>query len=130
MDLEDIFKSDHNRRKRLYPNNDNKHEHYEDRKNKNDHDSYDQDHHEYNDRWSKHGDHKYRHHDDMLNLSYLMPRLLAHKKLLISAGIVLLAVIVLVGIIVLPLLGQVLDYVDKIRFKGVIERVWQGSGGR
>jgi hypothetical protein len=42
---------------------------------------------------------------------------------------VLLAVIVLAGIILLPLIGQVIGYMDTIGVKGVAERVWQGSGG-
>ncbi|MBU3948595.1 MAG: hypothetical protein KJ826_10295 [Proteobacteria bacterium] len=128
MDLEDLFNRDHHRRKREHHNYEKKHGHYGDRIGKNDHESYDKDHDD-DDRWSKNGDHKYRHHNDLLNISTLMPHLVANKKLLISAGIVLLAVIVLAGIILLPLLGQVIGYMDTIGVKGAVERVWQGSGG-
>jgi hypothetical protein len=75
-------------------------------------------------------DHKRGHDDDeMVIISNIMKRLLANKKLLILAGIVLLAVIVLAAIFILPLLGHVLDYVNKTGLKGVVERFWLGTGG-
>jgi hypothetical protein len=55
---------------------------------------------------------------------------LANKKLLIAAAVVLMVVVVLAAIFLLPLLGQALDYLGTSGVKGVIDRIWQGTGGK
>jgi hypothetical protein len=73
---------------------------------------------------------RYNHHnDDLFNLSHLLPRLLANKKLMITAGIAALAVIVIAVIVVLPLFGQALDFISKSGLQGVIDRMLQLTGG-
>jgi hypothetical protein len=74
---------------------------------------------------------RYHGHDDddgLPDLSRIAQRLLANKKLLMLAAVVLLAVVALAAVFLLPLLGQVIDYLDKHGIKGVIDRVWQGLG--
>jgi len=54
---------------------------------------------------------------------------MANKKLLVLAAVAVLVLLVLAAFFLLPLLGQVIDYVDKTGVKGVVDRVWQGEGG-
>jgi hypothetical protein len=129
MGLEDLFNRDH-RRKREYHSHKNIHGSYKDRHGDNRYAPYGRDHRDENDQWHNHGVRKYNHHnDDLINLSNLVPHLLANKKLLISGGIVVLAVIVLAVIIVLPLSGQVLDFISQSGLQGVIDRLLQLTGG-
>ena len=60
---------------------------------------------------------------------HLLPLLLANKKLMISAGIVVLAIIVIAIAVVLPLFGQALDFISKSGLQDVIDRLLQGIGG-
>lgn len=120
MDLEDLFKRDNHHRKHskhdkkydrdLYPKHD-EHMDYRD--------------HPYNrDRHNGHRDL-----DDLLDVSSLLGHLQANRKLLIVAGVIILIIIVALFIFVLPLLGQAVEYVEKIGLKGVVDRLWQGTGG-
>ena len=64
----------------------------------------------------------------MFELSQIAPRLLANKKLLIPVGVLLLAVAALAAVFVLPLLGQLVDYVAKNGLLGVVEGLLKGAG--
>jgi hypothetical protein len=130
MDLEDLFNRDHRSRKRGYRDHENKHGHYGDRHDENRHALFDRDHHDDNDQRRKHGDQQYNHHnDDLFNLSHLLPRLLANKKILITAGILVLAIIVIAIVVVLPLFGQAIDFISKSGLQSVIDRLLQLTGG-
>ncbi len=77
------------------------------------------------------GEDRYRE-DDRYHGRGLPPwfRLLANPKvilLFVVLGLVLLAV---AAFVLLPLLGQLIDQVDSTGgLKGLIDRIWQGSGG-
>ena len=130
MDLEDLFNRNHRRREHGSRDHKNKQGHYGHRHDENRHAPFYQDHHDDSDQWRKHGDHQYNHHnDDLFNLSHLVPRLLAKKKLLITAGIVFLAVIVFAVIVILPLFGQALDFISKSGLQGIIDRLLQLTRG-
>ena len=64
----------------------------------------------------------------MFELSQIAPRPLANKKLLIPVGVLLLAVAALAAVFVLPLLGQLVDYVAKNGLLGVVEGLLKGAG--
>jgi hypothetical protein len=130
MDLEDLFDNDRRNGKRGRGDRDDNHDR---RRDKNNDDDDHRDHRFGNDddddEW---GDHRKRHRDDdddMFDLENIAHKLLANKKLLIIAVIALVAVLAIAVIFILPLLGQATDYVDKNGVKGVVERVWDGSGG-
>ncbi|SOB57576.1 conserved protein of unknown function [Pseudodesulfovibrio profundus] len=128
MDLEDLFNRNHRRREHGSHDDKNNHGHYGHGENR--HAPFYHDHHNDSDQWRKHGDHQYNHHnDDLLNLSHLVPRLLANKKILITAGIVILAIIVLALIIIVPLIGHAIDFISKSGLQGVIDRLLQLTGG-
>lgn len=132
MDLEDLLGGDKHRRR-----NKNRHG-YRDH---GDHDEHGHRHGEHAERNSNrpHDHHRedernrsHRNGDDRrgdFDLEHVAERILANKKLLIVAAVVLVVVLVLAAIFLLPLLGQAIDYVDKGGVKGVLDRVWQGSGG-
>lgn len=140
MDLKDFFDRDHDRHKQRY--RDHQYDNWHDGGRHREHDDYPYErgyHHERR-------DHGYRppgrhnedndDHNDMLDFSHITHQLLANKNLLILAGAVLLVVIVLLGVFVLPLLGkalpllgQTVEYADKIGLKGVMDRIWQGAAG-
>ena len=120
MGLNDLFNRDDDHRK---------HKYYEDSYNENGKALKGHDHHEYNDQLQKHEYHKNRHHNyDLFNLSRLMPILIANKKLIILVGVVFLGVLVLATILVLPLFGQIFDYINKIGGQGLIQRLLQLTG--
>ena len=130
MGLEDLFNRDHHRRKSGYRDHEKKHGPYRGRYDENQHVSFDREHHDDSDQWRKHGNQHYNHHNhDLFNLSHLLPRLLANKKLLILAGIVVLAIIVIAIVVVLPLFGQAFDFISKSGLQDVIDRLLQGTGG-
>jgi len=106
-----------------------KHKNYEDHYNENGKALKDHDQQEYNDRLRKHEYHKNsRHNYDLFNLSRLMPILIANKKFIILIGVVFFGVLVLAIILALPLLGQILDYINKIGGQDLIQRFLQLTG--
>lgn len=120
MGIDKLFNHDDDHRK---------HKHYEDNYNENGKALKDHDHKEYNDRLRKHEYHKNRHHNyDLFNPSRLMPILIANKKLIILVGVVFFGVLVLAIILALPLLGQILDYINKIGGQDLIQRLLQLTG--
>lgn len=130
MDLEDLLNRDHHRRRSGYRDHEKKHGHYWGRHDDNRHALFDRDHHDDNDQWRMHGNQQYNHHNhDVFNLSHLLPLLLANKKLLILAGIVVLAIIVIAIVVVLPLFGQAIDFISKSGLQSVIDRLLQLTGG-
>jgi hypothetical protein len=68
------------------------------------------------------------HHDGDVDIERLVHMILANKKLMLAAALVIVAVIVLAVIFLLPMLGPALDYLDKSGVKGVANRVLQESG--
>ena len=130
MDLNDLFDRDQRHSKQGHRNHNNnhgldggRHREYDDHPGNGGHS-------EESDRWLSHRDRQYSQKDqELFDLSHFLQRLLENKKLLILAGVVLLAVIALVVIFALPLLGQALDYVDKSGLKGIVDRLLQGTGG-
>lgn len=62
-----------------------------------------------------------------LGLPHLLRQILANKVLAIGAVILILALLGLALLVLVPILGELLGYVDKNGVKGIIERLWQGS---
>jgi hypothetical protein len=120
MDLDDLFDRDHRRGKRSHHDHDDEHEH--DRHSHRDHD-YDRGYSTGNRRWPERADHYHRHDDEMLDPSRIARGLLAHKKLLIGAGVALLGLAIAVLVIGWLLVGRAIDYVDKGGLKGVTDSV-------
>jgi hypothetical protein len=83
-----------------------------------------------NSRWRDGVHRQHRHHDDdeWFGLAQVPHRLLANTRILFLAGAVLLAVTVLAAVFVLPLLGQILDLIERDGLKGLLDRAWQGTG--
>lgn len=128
MDLEGLFNRYHHR-KHEYHNHKSKHRSHNDRYGENRYTVYDRDHRDEDDEWYPHGVRKYNHHNtNGINLSHLVPHLLAHKKILISAGIAVVAVIVIAVTIVLAMFGQALAFISKSGLQGVIDRLLQSIG--
>jgi hypothetical protein len=131
MDLDDLFGGDHRRGRREFRDHDHDHDGGHDRDRGQGRPTKDDD--DFGDHRSsrEHGDrYRGRHEDDdEFDVSRLAHRLFANKKLLLLAGGVLLVVLVVAAFFVLPMLGKAADYVDKTGVKGVVDRVWKGSGG-
>lgn len=70
---------------------------------------------------SRYSRHRHDHRGGDFDLEHIARLVLANKKLVIAAALVLVVVIVLAAIFLLPLLGQVLGYVDKGGVKGVLD---------
>jgi hypothetical protein len=121
MDLDDLFNPDHRRGKHGHYDHDDDHEH--DRRGHRD-DDHDRDYSAGNRQWMDRGDHRHGHDgDDLLNPSNIARGLLAHKKLLIVAGVALLGIVTSVVVVGWLLVGQAIDYVNKGGLKGVTESV-------
>jgi hypothetical protein len=130
MELGDLFDRDHRRGSHGHREHDSDHGNQRGRYREHDDHLDDRDHHESGGRWQSQGDRHQGHHgDDGFDFPQLGHRLLANKKLLVLAGFVLVPVLVVVAIFALPLLGQLLAYIDKNGLQGVLDRILKGSGG-
>ena len=73
-----------------------------------------------------------RNYEELFHRSDILQRLFENKKLLLLAGILLLALFAVIAVVIifaLPLLGQALDYVDKSGLKSRVNQLLQVTGG-
>jgi hypothetical protein len=130
MDLDDLFDRNDGRGARGHRDHDREYGHAADRYRERDDHPYNRDSYGDSDRWGSHGGSRRRGHDDdkLFEFSQIAHRLLANKKLLIPAGVLLLAVAALAAVFLLPLLGPLVDYVAKNGLLGVVEGLLKGAG--
>ncbi|MBE0604636.1 MAG: hypothetical protein IH611_13550 [Deltaproteobacteria bacterium] len=132
MDFEDLFHKDRRRNRHGYRDGD--HDHGREHREGHENGEYHNDRHHFDKgmewRDHDHGSHGRKGHEGSFDLSHTAYRMFMNNKtLLIVAGVALLAIVGLVGILMLPLLKQVLGYIDKQGLQGVFDRIWQGTGG-
>ena len=130
MDLDDLFDRNDRRGARGHRDHDREYGHYEDRRRDRDDYSYNRDSHGESERWGSHGSSRRggRDDDEMFEFSQIAHRLLANKKVLIPVAVLLLALAALAAVFVLPLLGQLADYVAKNGLLGVVQGLLKGAG--
>ena len=140
MDFEDFFKHRKHHGKRHDDDHDH-HEHHDGPHHGHDHDSEKRrgkpayyspgkyqpdeiDGHTY--REDGHNDHR---HDDFPDIARYAHGFLANKKLILFVVLSLLFVIAVIAVLIFPLIGDALSYVDKYGLKGIIEKILLGSSG-
>lgn len=130
MDFEDLFNGKYHRRDHGKRHHEDGHDRDRGKYGKFEDHEYHQRHHERGDLELERADRHHNHHDnEHLDLFLIGRRLLAQKKLLIPAAIVIVVFLGLAVILVLPWLGQAVEYIDRYGIKGVIERLWEGAAG-
>jgi hypothetical protein len=86
----------------------------------------------------EHGDDRYRddryrydrHSSGHPDMQRYLALLSANKGLFLVGGLLLVVLAVGLLVVALPLLGKALGVVDQNGLKGIVERLWLGSGGR
>jgi hypothetical protein len=133
MDLEDLFDGGSRRDKRGYRDQEDRYGGGEGQSRTYDDHQDDRGRREGSDRWSGYSDRDRQHgrhgSDDLFDIEQLLPRLLANKKLLALAAVVLVVIAALAAIFLLPLAGQAVAYIEKSGITGVVDTVQKATGG-
>jgi ABC-type nickel/cobalt efflux system permease component RcnA len=120
MGFDDFFENDHKHHKHGY----NQRQHHDDYHNNYHDNHHDDDHHMPS--YGAYGKDEYHRDYKQLFIAKLQnnPKL---KGLIITAAIVLLLIVIIVGILLIPLIIKLFDFVTKNGIQGIIDTLWKGT---